>query len=645
MATDLQVGEELGGFRIESVIGRGGMGVVYLARDLTLERMAALKVVTPELADDPEFRERFLREARLAASLDHPNIVPIHHAGEVNGRLYIAMRYVSSDLRTVIDADAPLEPGRAISLLDQAATGLDAAHRRGLVHRDVKPANILIEPGSDESDVERAFLTDFGLVKHLDSATRLTRSGMFLGTLEYAAPEQLQGKTLDGRTDLYALGCILFECLTGSPPYEAQTEAQMMYAHVFEPPPRPSERSPELPRALDDVIARAMAKEIADRYATCAALIAAARDELIGGRPASAPPMPRDGGVAGAIPPMPAPIPAPPAPTPTPAPTPAPPPASETVGGPAARRREPELAAPAPPEREREATVGPSQRRAVSVMPAVAIVGASALLLLAGLAAPIRKGVGVKLDVNKPFFQERLWHLFEPAVVPLLAATAVLLVLWGIGPRRFLSGALIGFGIASTLRNLELLASAATNTSPDVGIFLRLAGSLALVAGGGVAYRRVLRADGGAVPETTATGPAGTVPLLWGLGAALVVAGVLLPFATAEGGGGSASIIASHDPERTWYVLEPLVLAAGALAAALWWWRGAPDRRLPAGLAAAGGTQLALQFLLYAVAPILISGVSPAAGGFLGLAGGVVIAVGGLMAYRRARAGSLRTAV
>ncbi len=137
MATDLQVGEELGGFRIESVIGRGGMGVVYLARDLTLERMAALKVVTPELADDPEFRERFLREARLAASLDHPNIVPIHHAGEVNGRLYIAMRYVSSDLRTVIDADAPLEPGRAISLLDQAATGLDAAHRRGLVHRDV----------------------------------------------------------------------------------------------------------------------------------------------------------------------------------------------------------------------------------------------------------------------------------------------------------------------------------------------------------------------------------------------------------------------------------------------------------------------------------------------------------------------------
>jgi Protein kinase domain len=649
VATDLQVGEELGGFRIESVIGRGGMGVVYLARDLTLDRMAALKVVIPELADDPEFRERFIREARLAASLDHPNIIPIHHAGEVGGRLYIAMRYVSSDLRTQIDAGAPLEPKRALELLDQAASGLDAAHRRGLVHRDVKPANILIEPATEGSDAERAFLTDFGLVKHLDSATRLTRSGMFLGTLEYAAPEQLQGKTLGGRTDQYALGCILFECLSGTPPYEAETEAQMMYSHVFEPPPKLSERRPDLPRSLDDVLARAMAKQMEDRYANCVSLVAAARGKLAGPRTAYAPPpMPRAEGATEAVPPpMPVPPPdAPPAPaaaaTEAPAPDvadtvpPSPAPDVADAGAPAPAPAPARPPAPAParaPERTAEPTGLPP---GPSMTPAAVVVAVGVLLLLAGLAAPIRKDVGVSLDANKAFFQERLWHQLEPVLVPLLAIVAVLLVAQRLGPRRFFSGALVGFGIAETLRNVQLLASV-LGTAPEPGIFIRLAGALVLLAGGLMAVRRSRR-DREEAPAPRDAGRGGVGPVLWGLGAAFVVVGLLVPALKSDELGRSLTIIAPHDSERTWFWLEPMILAVAALGAAAWWWLGRPDRQLLTGLVAGAGVALALHLIVYVVASSLVPGFTPEAGAFLGLGGGILVAVGALLALRRVRA-------
>jgi serine/threonine protein kinase len=259
-------GSTFAGYRIGALVGRGGMGVVYQATDLSLDRPVALKLIAPELADDPRFRARFLDEPRLAASLDHASVIPIYEAGEHDGQLYLAMRFVpGSDLRTLLARDGALEPDRALAILGQIAGALDAAHRQGLVHRDVKPANVLLD------EDEHAYLTDFGITKQRgDDATEPGD-----GTLDYLAPEQIRGEPVDGRTDGYALACVLYECLAGVAPFRRQTAAETMWAHLRETPP-----SLEAHPALNPVLQRGLAQERDDRYPTCAALIDAAHDVL-----------------------------------------------------------------------------------------------------------------------------------------------------------------------------------------------------------------------------------------------------------------------------------------------------------------------------------------------------------------------------
>jgi serine/threonine protein kinase/DNA-binding SARP family transcriptional activator/Tol biopolymer transport system component len=263
---DLQPGTEFAGYRIVSTLGRGGMAVVYLAEHDFLQRKVALKVLAPQLAEDERFRERFIRESRLAASLDHPNVVPIYEAGASGGDLFIAMRYVEgTDLRTLLAESGALEPVRAVSITRQVAAALDAAHEQGLVHRDVKPGNVLVARTRGSEAGEHVYLSDFGLTKRSTSESGVTGTGQFVGTLEYAAPEQFQGGTPDARTDVYSLGCVLFECLTGHPPFRSENDAGLMYAHLQEQPPSVTVERPDLPRQIDGVIARAMAKSAADR--------------------------------------------------------------------------------------------------------------------------------------------------------------------------------------------------------------------------------------------------------------------------------------------------------------------------------------------------------------------------------------------
>jgi len=270
-------------FRIQRIIGRGGMSVVYLAEQVSLGRKVALKVMSPALADDPAFRDRFVRESRTAASLDHPNIIPIFEAGESDGVLYIAMRYVEgSDLRTLQKRLGAMPVERVLSIIGQVASALDAAHAKGLVHRDVKPANVLVVPAEQPGGLDHAYLADFGLTREAEGRTGLTQTGQFVGTVDYAAPEQIYGKQIDGRTDQYALGCMLFECLTGTVPFQKTSNVAVIYSHVNDPPPKPTERRAELPGAIDAVVAKAMSKEKEDRYPTCAALADAARSALSG---------------------------------------------------------------------------------------------------------------------------------------------------------------------------------------------------------------------------------------------------------------------------------------------------------------------------------------------------------------------------
>jgi hypothetical protein len=256
------------------VLGRGGMGVVYRATHIHLGREVALKLLAPELTSNDEFRSRFLRESRLAASLDHPNVITVYDAGDFNGTLYIAMRYVDGvDLAQLLRKQGRLDPLAALSLLDQVGGALDAAHEHGLIHRDVKPANVMIASG-------RCYLTDFGLTKAADpspASAGLTRTGMFLGTLHYAAPEQIEGDQVTASTDIYALGCVLYECLTGTTPFTKETDVALLFAQLSETPRPPTELRPDLPGALDEVVAKALAKSPDERYATCAELMAAAR--------------------------------------------------------------------------------------------------------------------------------------------------------------------------------------------------------------------------------------------------------------------------------------------------------------------------------------------------------------------------------
>jgi hypothetical protein len=260
----LSPGSTFAGYRLQKELGRGGMGVIYLAAELMPARTVALKVVAPDLVGDPTFRERFLRELQAAASLEHPHVVPVLAAGEEDGLLFSAMRFIRGrDLAALIAAEGPLEPLRAANLLDQIADALDAAHGQGMVHRDVKPANVLVET---RSRGEHAYLTDFGLTKYMGSTGGLTRSGMVLGTVDYMPPEQLNGDDVDARADVYALGCVLFEALTGRVPYPRGDPVARMYAHVFEPPPRVSDVVGGGPITFDPVIARALAKNPDERY-------------------------------------------------------------------------------------------------------------------------------------------------------------------------------------------------------------------------------------------------------------------------------------------------------------------------------------------------------------------------------------------
>jgi serine/threonine protein kinase len=310
--SDLVPGSSFGPYRIESLLGRGGMSVVYLAEDTRLARRVAIKVLAPELAADDAFRSRFVRESQLAAGLDHPNIVPVFEAGEAEGQLFIAMRYVrGTDLRTIIVREGPLDPARTMRLLQPIASALDAAHRRELVHRDVKPANILI--ASDEGE-EHVYLSDFGLTKHASSRSGLTRTGQFMGTVDYVAPEQIQGQDVDGRADEYSLACVLYECLTANVPYAKDSDVATLFGHIQDPPPRVSVARPTVPAAMDDVVAQGMAKDPADRFGTCVALLAAAAHAL--GEPSTPSDPPADRPAAPYVPPLGVPVPRPDAPSP-----------------------------------------------------------------------------------------------------------------------------------------------------------------------------------------------------------------------------------------------------------------------------------------------------------------------------------------
>ncbi len=264
MSGDSRLGSVIGGCRLDAVLGRGGMGIVYLAHQLTLERKVALKLISGEFAQDFAFRERFQRESRVAASIEHPNVVTVHEAGEDAGLLYLIMRYVpGTDLRAMILEDGRLHPERAAGVMQQVGGALDAAHGLGLVHRDVKPANILIGAGAGE---DRCYLADFGLTKLAAATGGLTNTGQWVGTLDYVAPEQIQGARIDARADVYALGCVLYQVLTGCVPFAKDSEVAKMWAHIGEPPPSPRAADPSLAPAFDAVIGRALAKDPDDRF-------------------------------------------------------------------------------------------------------------------------------------------------------------------------------------------------------------------------------------------------------------------------------------------------------------------------------------------------------------------------------------------
>jgi len=277
---ELHPGALLAGCRIEGVIARGGMGVVYRAVQLDLQRPVALKVITADRAGDPEFRERFTRESRMAAAIDHPNVVPVYAAGEDRGALYIVMRYVPGrDLHALIKDDGPPPAPRAAAIVAQVAAALDVAHAAGLVHRDVKPANVLLAAGSGD----HAYLSDFGLTRTLDPLEPLTDSGSWIGTVDFASPEQLAGERVDSRSDVYSLGCVLYAALTGAPPFARETVPATLLAHLQGPIPRPSDRGAD--PFFDRIVARALAKQPDDRYPSAGdlgrAALAAARGEPV----------------------------------------------------------------------------------------------------------------------------------------------------------------------------------------------------------------------------------------------------------------------------------------------------------------------------------------------------------------------------
>ncbi|MBO0767206.1 MAG: serine/threonine protein kinase [Solirubrobacterales bacterium] len=273
--TETVVGSVFAGCRVEQVIGRGGMGVVYRGRDITLERLVAIKLIAADRAADESARHRFEREARLMASIDHPNVIPVYAAGEQQGHLFIVMRYVGgTDLQRRLHEQGPLEPIEAARITDQIAQALDAAHARGLVHRDIKPANVLLNEG-------HAYLTDFGITRLTDEVSHTTESGDWVGTVEFMSPEHLRGEATEAQSDIYSLGCVLHACLTGTPPLKRDSPAATIAAQLNERAPAPS-LSAGVPRRFDQVVGRALAKDPRHRYRSAGDLAADALEAAAG---------------------------------------------------------------------------------------------------------------------------------------------------------------------------------------------------------------------------------------------------------------------------------------------------------------------------------------------------------------------------
>jgi serine/threonine protein kinase len=279
LLSGFSVGSRVAGYRLEEQIGAGGMAVVFRAVDDRLGRRVALKILAPALASDEAFRQRFIRESRAAAALDDPHIIPVHEAGEADRVLFIAMRYVPGrDVRALLHREGPLPPGRVAAIISAVASALDAAHGAGLVHRDVKPANMLVDVRPGRPD--HVYLSDFGLSKGALSSVGLTGTGQVLGTPGYISPEQIEGKPVDGRADQYALACAAFEMLVGEAPFQRDDPAAVIWAHMSVPPPPLTARRPDLSATTDRVFARALAKAPADRYARCADFAEALREAL-----------------------------------------------------------------------------------------------------------------------------------------------------------------------------------------------------------------------------------------------------------------------------------------------------------------------------------------------------------------------------
>ncbi|MET0966728.1 MAG: protein kinase, partial [Nakamurella sp.] len=287
----LRPGEVFAGFTVERELGSGGMGSVYLVRHPRLPRHDALKLLRAELCSDPGFVGRFEREADTVAMLDHPNIVSVHDRGSQDGQLWISMRFIDgTNAQEALAAhekatgEHGMPPDRVVRIVSKVASALDYAHRHGLLHRDVKPANILLTDGGEDEETERVFLSDFGVAKAIGEAAEqissLTSTGSVVATLDYASPEQIKGQILDHRSDIYALGCVLYKLLTGTVPFPGESVAARVYGHLNKEPPNPAVLVPTLPQGFDAVVAKAMAKEPEERYSTCRQLAAAATAAL-----------------------------------------------------------------------------------------------------------------------------------------------------------------------------------------------------------------------------------------------------------------------------------------------------------------------------------------------------------------------------
>jgi serine/threonine protein kinase len=388
------------GYWIDCLIDRGGMGVVYKAMDVDLDRAVALKLIAPEYTEDETAATRFKTESRLAASLEHPNIVPVHRGGEENGVLYLAMRFVpGTNLRRIVNR-GPVALDVTADILTQIAGALDAAHARGMVHRDVKPANILI---SDETAHTHAYLTDFGLTKRPGSTGNLTGTGLWVGTADYVAPEQIQGETIDGRADVYSLGCVLYEMLTGAVPYPKDGDIAKLWAHISNPPPQPTSARRDLVPAFDEIVARATAKDRDERYATAGEMAAAVREAVALQQQQQV-----QGQYSGDTRFVPAPVsmPSEPAPPPFSTPPASTPPASVPAaamsaahGAPSTPASTPPAAPPPPSDPSGYAPQPPPPGRRRSLTPLIAL----AAVVLAGIVvAVVALGSGGGKDDNKP---------------------------------------------------------------------------------------------------------------------------------------------------------------------------------------------------------------------------------------------------